>query len=309
MDIRERLLAAVRRSHLSERKLSKLATGADDTIRNIRRGAVPRADTLEALCSVLGLELQIAPGLISPADQTTPGPRPPTEFSTQRQLPTYEWTDRSESGYRQHASHQTPAPVDLLDDHAFYVLMPDESMVPAGIWSSDYCLISPTAQLEVDQRGWFRSAAGRETIRWVMRLPPDGYDLAAWDLDAVGHQKPSAVHWRRDDVVDRGVVVAVYRNTPTPDEPQEAVRDWRPDALAELWRAARLSDQFKKVVEELDSTVTAVAQMEMHIKRRVTDGSISMFQAEQVLRVLDYRLQDSLRNIRSSLTTDLSDAS
>ena len=141
-----------------------------------------------------------------------------------------------------------------------------------------------------------------------MRLPPDGYDLAAWELDAVGHQTPSAVHWRRDDVVDRGVVVAVYRRRPATDEPQEPVRDWRPDALAELWRAARFSDELKKVVEEVDSTVSAVAQIEMRIKRRVTDGSISMFQAEQTLRVLDYRLQDSLRNIRSSLTTDLSDA-
>lgn len=309
MDIREHLLAAVRKSHLSERKLSRLATGADDTIRNIRRGSVPRADTLEALCSVLGLKLQLAPGLNSPADQTVPGPRPPTQFSRQRQLPTYEWTDRSEAGYRPHAAHQTPAPADLLDDHSFYVLMPDESMVPAGIWRSDYCLISPAAQLDVDQRGWFRGAAGRETIRWVMRLPTDGYDLAAWDLDAVGHQTPSAVHWRRDDVVDRGVVVAVYRKRPATDEPQEPVRDWRPDALSELWRAARFSDQFQEVVDELDSTVTAVAQMEMHIKRRVADGSLSMFQAEQVLRVLDYRLQDSLRNIRSSLATDPSDAS
>jgi len=36
----------------------------------------------------------------------------------------------------------------------------------------------------------------------------------------------------------RGVVVAVYRKEPTTEEPQEPVRDWRPNALAQLSRAA-----------------------------------------------------------------------
>ena len=312
VNIRERLLDAVRKSRLSERRLSQLATGANDTIRNIRRGALPRADTLEALCEVLGLEIQIAPGLTPPCDQTAAVPRPPTEFSTRRQLPTYRWTHPSEAGYQPHASHTAPAPVGLLDDHAFYVQMPDVSMVPAHIWKDDYCLISPAAQLQVDQRGWFRRAAGRETIRWVMRLPSGGYDLAAWDLDqeeAVGHQKPSAVHWRREDVIDRGVVVAVYRRKPTTEKPQEPVRDWRPDALAELSRAALFSEQFRKVEAEIDRAVAAVEQMEMHIKRRVAEGSLSPFQAEQILRVLDYRLQHSLRSIREALTTVLPGAS
>ena len=312
MDIRQRLLEAVQRSHLSERKLSQLATGANDTIRNIRRGAIPRANTLEALCRVLGLELQIAPGLTPPSDETAIGPRPPTEFSTERQLPTYKWTHPSEAGYQPRASHKAPAPVHLLDDHAFYVQMPDYSMVPAGIWMHDYCLISPAAPLEVDQRGWFRRAAGRETIRWVMRLPAGGYDLAAWDLDqvdALGHQKPSPVHWRREDVIDRGVVVAVYRQEPNTEKPQEPVRDWRPDALAELSRAALFSDHFKEVEAEIDKAVAAVEQMETHIKRRAVDGSISTFQAEQILRVLDYRLQHSLQSIRSALKPILPDAS
>ena len=157
--------------------------------------------------------------------------------------------------------------------------------LPAHIWMHDYCLISPAAPLEVDRRGWFRRAAGRETIRWVMRLPSGGYDLASWDLDqvdAVGHQKPSAVHWKRDDVIDRGVVVAVYRQEPTTDKPQEPVRDWRPDALAELSRAALFSDQFRKVEAEIDKAVAAVEQMEIHIKRRAAAGSISPFQAEQI---------------------------
>ena len=48
---------------MSDRRLSMLATGSTDTIRNIRRGVNPRADTLEAICRVLGVQLQIgAPG-------------------------------------------------------------------------------------------------------------------------------------------------------------------------------------------------------------------------------------------------------
>ena len=310
MDIREQLLAAVGKSHLSERRLSKLATGSSDTIRNIRRGAVPRVDTLEALCGVLGLELQIRPGLIQPYDESAPGPRPPTEFSSKRQLPVYEWADRSTAGYLRQAadSDGAPAPVELLDGHAFYVRMPDESMVPARIWRNHYCLISPSAQLEVDQRGWFRGPTGRETIMWVMRLPAGRYDLGAWDLDEVGHQKPIAVHWTREDVVDRGVVLAVYSEKPATGEVLRPVGDWRPDALAELWRSALFSDEFKEVVAGLDRTVAAVEETEMQIKRQAAMGRISDFQAEQLLRVLDYRLQDSLRDIRSSLTEDLSDA-
>ena len=84
-----------------------------------------------------------------------------------------------------------------------------------------------------------------ETIGWVMRLSPDRYDLGARDPDQGGHQKPRAVLRRREDVVDRGVVVAVYRQEPTTEKPQEPVRDWQPDALAELSRAALFSAQFQ----------------------------------------------------------------
>ena len=310
MNIREQLLAAVGKSHVSERRLSTQATGSSDTVRNIRRGAVPRVDTLEALCGVLGLEVQIVPGLIRPYDENAPSPGGPTEFSSERQLPIYEWTARSESSYlrRADASDKAPAPVELRDEHAFYVRMPDESMVPARIWRSDYCLISPAAQLEVDQRGWFRRATGRETIRWVMRLPVDGYDLGAWDLDERGHQRPVGVHWAREDVFDRGVVLAVYREKPARGKLLLPVGGWRPDALAELWRSSLFSDDLKEVVEQLDKTVAAVEETEMQIKRLAARGTISHLQAEHVLRVLDYRLQDSVRNTRSSLAGDVSDA-
>ena len=311
MRARDKLLAAVGRSRLSERKLSTLATGSTDTIRNIRRGAVPRVDTFEALCQVLGLELQLGPALSGPDDEDALRHRSPPRFSGSRELPVYEWSNRSEEGYLRvrEGSSVAPAPEELLDEQAFYVRMPDHSMVPARIWKGDYCLVSPCAQLQVDQRAWFRHPSGRETIKWVMQISAAGYDLAAWDLDEVGHQDPTAAHRNREDVVERGAVLAVYRERPSLTKHLPPVADWRPDPLAELWRSSLLSNALKKVYDDLNQTVSMVEEIEMRIKRLAEQGAISDLHADQLLRVLDYRLRSSLREIRSSVIGDLSDGS
>ena len=198
MDFREHILAAVAESGLSERKLSVLATGSTDTIRNIRRGTVPRVTTLEALCRVLGLELQIRRGSVPEHEKAARTIRPATEFSGSHELPVYEWEGRtSEDDYRRrlHDNDRAPAPVDLGDEQAFYLRMPDDSMVPARIGKHEYCLVSPCAKLQVDQRAWFRSPTGREAIKWVMRLSAAGYDLGSWTPDDVWHQKPTCERW------------------------------------------------------------------------------------------------------------------
>ena len=79
--------------------------------------------------------------------------------------------------------------------------------------------------------------------------------------------------------------------------------------MAELSRAALFNDQFREVAAEIDRAVAAVEQMKTHIQQGAQNGSISTFQAEQILRVLDYRLQHSLRSIREALTPVLPDAS
>ena len=309
MDIREQLLAAVGKSRLSERKLSVLATGSTDTIRNIRRGAVPRVDTLESLCEVLGLRLHIGLGLIQPEEETAPGPQPPTTFSESRQLPVYQWAEPSEQGYlrRGEESNRAPAPVDLTDELAFYVRMPDETMAPARIWRNDYCLISPCAQLRVDQRAWFRGQTGRETLKWVVRLSAGGYDVGAWALDEGGHQKPVAVHWTPEDIVDRGPVLAVYREEPCVTKPVKPVADWRPDSLAEVWRLGLFSEALKEASEQLDDAIAAVQEMEVTIKRLAGKGALPDFAVEQLVRALDFRLQASLRETRLMLTGSSSD--
>ena len=130
-----------------------------------------------------------------------------------------------------------------------------------------------------------------------MRLSAAGYDLGAWDLDEVGHQKLTAVHWKREDIVDRGVVLAVYREEPAVTEALQPVANWRPDPLAELWRSALFSDALEEVVAELDRAVSVVEETETQIKCLAGRGAISDFHAEQLLRVLDYRLQASLQGL------------
>ena len=49
------------RPHRPLRRLSLLATGSSDTVRNMRRGSSPRLDSLEALCRVLSFRLEIVP--------------------------------------------------------------------------------------------------------------------------------------------------------------------------------------------------------------------------------------------------------
>ena len=157
-------------------------------------------------------------------------------------------------------------------------------MVPARIWKGDYCLVSPCAQLQVDQRAWFRHPSGRETIRWVMQISAAGYDLAAWDLDEVGHQDPTAAHRNREDVVERGAVLAGVPRKPSLTKHLPPVADWRPDPLAELWRSSLLSNALKKVYDDLNQTVSMVEEIEMRIKRLAQQGAISDLHADQLLR-------------------------
>ena len=64
---RQRLLDLIDQSGVTDWHLSRLATGSSDTVRNIRRGATPHVNTIEALLRCLGFRLQIAP--LDAADQ------------------------------------------------------------------------------------------------------------------------------------------------------------------------------------------------------------------------------------------------
>ena len=140
-----------------------------------------------------------------------------------------------------------------------------------------------------------------EAIKWVMRLSADGYDLGSWALDGIGHQRPTCARWTGEEVVDRGVVLAVYRHEPAVTKAQEPRAEWRPDALAELWRSALLGDVFEGVAAELDKAVSVLEETEMQVKRLA--GTVADVHAEQVVRLLDDRLQFSIRSMRSAFSS------
>ena len=61
MGLRQRLLDPIDQSGLSDREISLRAIGNPNAVRNLRRGATPRLDTVEALCRVLGQRLVLVP--------------------------------------------------------------------------------------------------------------------------------------------------------------------------------------------------------------------------------------------------------
>lgn len=61
MSFRHRLLDLIDRSGMSDREISRSATGSNGIVQAIRRGASPRLDTLEALCRALGVRLETVP--------------------------------------------------------------------------------------------------------------------------------------------------------------------------------------------------------------------------------------------------------
>ena len=306
MNIRDQLLAAVTRSPLSERRISVISTGSPDTVRAIRNGAVPRADTLERICEVLGLRLLLTPGLSHPEDRNATGRQPPTRFAQNRKLPVYQWTDPAEEGYLRQEPTLAPAPENLDDKLAFYVQMPDNSMLPALICQHNYCLVSPCAPLRVDQRAWLRDRNGRETIKWVMRLSPDGFDLGSWK-DAPG-AIPVHEHRTREAVVDRGAVIAVYHTEPSVTNPPAPVPDWRPDALNELWRSGLFRDAPREAAAQLQVVISAMNDLEGQVKGMLRNGELSDDDVKQFVRVLEFKVHDALRDIALQLTQASSDA-
>ena len=306
MDIRAKLVAAIEASDLPDRKLSFLATGTPDAVRNLRRGTTPRADTLERLCHAMGLELQISPAPKPPTNKpSTPAPASPTTFSANRELPIYEWTESPSDGYLRQSREPScaPAPSDVSDEQAFYVRMPDDSMAPTEISEGDYCLVSPFERIRVDQRVWIRTRPGPETIKWVLRLTPDGFDLGAWDPGETHHPAPVASFWKREDIVERGTIVAVYREQPTAENLLEPRADWRPDLFADLWRSAQFSVAVKAQMDQLDQVVASVRNLQAELKRLTGTGEMSESQSGQVLRALTSMIDEGRKSVTDGAST------
>ena len=247
--------AAMVRRRLEEKRQSKHRAALDhglpqDAIRSVLNGHSPGLDRVEEICGALGLELYIGP--VRDADGAL-APRPLTSFNPSVKLPVHRWAHCSPEGYLTPASgtrlDRAPAPVDLTDPHAFYARVPGFTMVPAGLEADNYCLISPCGQLKAGQRVWLRSRTGQQTIKWLIELTPTAYELRAWRPPdpPSGRQELIADRWMREAVVDRGVVVAVYRDRPSVKGKTHRAADWRPERVAARWRSELQDPQMVKV--------------------------------------------------------------
>jgi len=286
---------AVRR-RLAERGQSRYRAAVNsglpqDAIRSVLNGHVPRLNRAEQICRALGLELYIGPARDVQVEANGAEPsRPLTRFDPSVQLPVRMLSQPSPEVFPTESEEQgqtRPAPVDLDDPQAFYVSYYGYSMVPTGIGSADFCLVSPCAKLEPGQRIWLRDRKGREGLRWLIRLTATTYEVAAWDTPKPnGHQDLVPERWERKNVDDRGVVLAVYRGWLAPSDPVYRLPEWHPGRLTDLWRA--LLDEEPElqaaVAEHLEETTSS-------FNRRITDwlkhGSVRRSDMQELLQQVE----------------------
>lgn len=251
--------ADVVRRRLAETRLSQHRAAVDgglpqDAIRSVLNGHSPSFQRLEQICDALDLELYVGP----PRDPERPdfdARKIPirddkqtraaslTRFNADVQLPVRKWKDCSPEGFltTPDESERAPAPEGLADPQAFYTYSVTYSMAPACVWSGDHCLVSPCAQLRAVRLIWLRHQDGREAIRLLIRITADAYEVLAWGKpDENGRQEMMAETWKRQQVAERGMLLAIYRGgTPSAKNPPFRVPDWRSDRVADIWWDAR----------------------------------------------------------------------
>ena len=221
------------------------------SVQGLLDGHVPSMDRAERICAALGLELYVGPpraggkpdsevaedqqvdaASAPAASNIAPGTqiqRPLTTFSWRMALPVREWGRCSPEGYlfKPREIAQAPAPVDLVDDEAFYGQMMGQSMLREGIGGfGSYCLVSPNTPLDVDERVWLRNRRGQEVVRRLVAADGEAYSLRGWGpADEHGRQERIDEDWKRADVAAEGVVLAVYVGWPSVRQPPFRVPD------------------------------------------------------------------------------------
>ena len=264
-----------------------------DAIRSVLNGHSPRLDRAERICAALGLELYIGPPRKMQL-QTTDESGLPSRFSSDVELPVRSSAHCAPEGYMTQVddSDRAPAPLDvnLSDPRAFYACYTSNSMIPAGIWPGDYCLVSPYARLEAGRRVWLRSRQGREAIGWLVRLTANTLELGGWrPPDERGRQQLVPVPWEYEEIADRGLVAAVYRGRPAVERPPFRVPDWGPDKIAGLWRALFDSEETGEDVEVklAEHLEKKAADFDRTIRAWLEQGTVSFFEMWRLLQEVE----------------------
>ena len=279
-----------------------------DAIRSVLNGHVPRLNRVEQICSALGLELYIGPPRdVQVEADGAESSRPLTRFDSSVPLPVRVLSPPSPEAFlmkSEEADQPRPAPVDLDDPQAFYALFHGYSMVPTGIGSADFCLVSPCAKLEPGQRIWLRDRKGREGLRWLLRLTAATYEVAAWDTPKPsGHQDLVTERWERTGVDDRGVILAVYRGWLASSDPVFRLPDWHPGRLTGLWRAlfdeqpelqAAVAEHLEETASSFDRRITGWLEQGTVQRSDMQDLLQQVESVKQLAQLLSRRSDESL---------------
>ena len=301
-NLRAKLLARIDESGMSDRKVSILATNSPDTIRAIRREASPRADTIDAICRTIGMEIRIepAPGYGRPTALKTIGP---TQFDAAIQLEVRSWSGWTGDGALSGPQPATtaPAPSQWTDLHAFYARLPAGRLESGGVEDGDVCLVSPHAGMRADTLGWFKKRNETETAGWIAATHADDFSIAGWPESAT----PVHERIRRDELADRGTIVAVYDTMPAPGASLRAKRPWEPGPAARLWRATAIDGNttiaaLTGTIEQLAAEIDGFGEVIRTIFER---DAISMDDTAALACLLEQRTHDSLEKLRKKLRT------
>ena len=301
-NLRAKLLARIDESGMSDRKVSVLATNSPDTIRAIRREARPRADTIDAICRTIGMEIRIepAPGYGRPTALRT---IEPTHFDAGIPLEVRSWSEWTGDGALSGPQPATtaPAPSQWTDLHAFYARLPAGRLEPGGVEAGDVCLVSPHASVRADALGWFKKRDRTESAGWIAAIHPDGFSIAGWR----GSATPVHERIHRDELTDRGVIVAVYDTMPAPGARLRAKRPGEPGPAARVWRATTIDGNtaiaaLTETIEQLAAETDGFGEI---IRTRFERDAISMDDTADLVCLLEQRTHDSLEKLRKELRT------
>ncbi len=235
-DHRHRLATHIKRI-LGRRGLSARAAEAEAglprrSIYSVIEGHSPSLDRAAEICSALGLEFYVGPPREASRSESQPPETqipPLTAFSPRVEMPVRGWARCSLEGVLSGVKdyRDAPAPEKLTDPEAFYALASGVSMRPEGIETGDYCLVSPRTELEAGQRVWLKDRQGQEAIKRLVKIDKASYHLRGWLPAEGGPQKPYDDQWRRSNVAESGVVLAVYRGSPSAKDPPPFIPDPR----------------------------------------------------------------------------------
>lgn len=194
---------------VSARSVSIDVVGHDGLIRDIRAGRIPSYDRVRALFEYLDIDLYMNPATSAPEEidylATTPNLTLPLHGMAKCGI--QGWADdRLER-------EPIPRPAWVSDDSAFWVIASGQSMVPEGISSGDFCLVSPGRMPRIGDRIWIKQASveKRVSIKRLIDLTSEKATLRGWLPVRDGSQDDFIEERPLKAVAELFPVIGVYR--------------------------------------------------------------------------------------------------